>query len=70
MESSVVWTVDFRNSLVLSCRKKPPETTEANTMIDLGTGRGGDGEGGEGGGEEGGGVGGEGGGGWKMWESN
>ena len=38
MESSVVWTVDLRNSLVLSWRKKPPETTEAKTMIDLGQG--------------------------------
>ena len=35
MESRVVWTVDLRNSLVLSCKKNPPETTDANTMMDL-----------------------------------
>ena len=35
MESRVVWTVDLRNSLVLSCKKNPPETTEANTIMDL-----------------------------------
>ena len=34
MESRVVWTVDLRNSLVLSWRKNPPETTEAKTMMD------------------------------------
>ena len=37
MESRVVWTVDLRNSLVLSWRKKPPETTLANTMMDQNT---------------------------------
>jgi hypothetical protein len=33
MESRVVCTVDLRNSLVLSWRKKPPETTEAKTIM-------------------------------------
>ena len=37
MESRVVWTVDLRNSLVLSWRKNPPETTLANTIMDQNT---------------------------------
>ncbi len=32
--SRVVWTVELRNSLVLSCRKKPPETTDMATIRD------------------------------------
>ena len=37
MESRVVWTVDLRNSLVLSWRKNPPLTTLANTIMDQNT---------------------------------
>lgn len=32
LPSSVVCTVAFQNSMVLSCRKKPPENTEVRTM--------------------------------------
>jgi hypothetical protein len=34
LPSKVVWTVEFMNSEVLSCKKKPPETTDPKTIKD------------------------------------